>query len=257
MMALFPGLVAMISLFGLIADPATIEEGLRDLSTVLPPGARELLRAKLRDLVSTPSTELSIGLLISVITALWSASSGVDSLVDAMNVVYNKLEKRNWIRRRLMSLLMTLAIICCMVIAITLVAILPSVMGWLGEQLNILRIIAVARWPTLALVAVAGLVLLYRYAPCRQVPRRSDVSGPIFATAAFLAFSSLFSLYVSEFATYHKTYGTVGGVVALLFWLYYTSFMILVGAEISAALEGAKKLELATPSMPSMQDESC
>jgi len=175
-----------------------------------------------------------------VLTALWSASSGVDSLVDAMNVAYNRVEKRNWIKRRLMSLLMTLGLIVFTVIAITLVAVLPSLTGWLGERLNILRIIAVARWPGLAAAVAFGLFCLYRYAPCRKLPKKADTAGAIIATVLFLAVSSLFSLYVSEFASYHKTYGAVGSVVALLFWFYYSSFVILVGAELSAELEGEK-----------------
>jgi membrane protein len=240
MLALFPGLIALVSLFGLVADPQLIETGIRQLTGILPPGARELLREQLHALVNTPSTSLSLGLLISLLTALWSASSGVDSLVDAMNVAYNKVETRNWMMRRLMSLLMTLGLITFMLVAIALVAVLPSLTGWLGERLNILNIIAIARWPGLATGVAIGLFLLYRYAPNRPRPKRSDGSGPIVATALFLAVSSLFSLYVSEFASYQKTYGAVGSVVALLFWFYYSSFVVLLGAELSAELEGEK-----------------
>jgi membrane protein len=240
MLALFPGLIALVSLFGLVADPQWIEAGIAQLAGLLPPGARELLREQLHALVSTPSTSLSIGLLISMLTALWSASSGVDSLVDAMNVAYNKTETRNWVMRRLMSLLMTLGLIAFTLLTIVLVAVLPSVMGWLGERLHILQFVAIARWPGLAMLVALGLFCLYRFAPCRQRPVRSDITGPVFATVSFLVFSSLFSLYVSEFASYHKTYGAVGSVVALLFYFYYTSFVVLLGAELSAELEGEK-----------------
>jgi len=242
-LALFPGLIALVSLFGLVADPQLIESGMRQLAGILPPGPRELLREQLSDLVHTPHTSLSIGLLISLLTALWSASSGVDSLVDAMNVAYNKVEKRNWAMRRLMSLLMTLGVFIFMLFAIALVAVLPSLTGWLGEQLNILKVIAIARWPTLAASVAVGLFCLYRYAPCRPRPKQSDSSGAIVATLLFLGVSSLFSLYVSEFATYQKTYGAVGSVVALLFWFYYSSFVVLLGAELSAELEGEKRRE--------------
>ena len=95
----------------------------------------------------------------------------------------------------------------------------------------------------LCAVVALGLFLLYRYGPCRQRPKQSDSSGAIIATLLFLVVSSLFSLYVSEFASYHKTYGAVGSVVALLFWFYYTSFVVLVGAELSAELEGEKRCE--------------
>jgi membrane protein len=240
MLALFPGLIALVSLFGLVADPKEIEAGVRQMTGLLPPGARELLREQLHELVNTPSSSLSLGLVISVLTALWSASSGVDALVDSINVAYNKVEQRNWLRRRLMSLLMTLVLLVFTFVAITLVAVLPSIVHWLGDRVIVLHLVAALRWPVLAAVVAVGLFCLYRYAPSRKRPSTSDMSGAIIATVLFLVASSLFSLYVSEFAAYHKTYGAVGSVVALLFWFYYSSFVILVGAELSAELEGEK-----------------
>jgi len=240
MLALFPGLIALVSLFGLVADPREIEIGLRQLTGILPPGARELLREQLHALVNTPSSSLSLGLLISVLTALWSASSGVDALVDAINVAYNKVEKRNWLKRRMMSLLMTLVLLVFTFITIALVAVLPSIKHWLGDRIIALGLLSALRWPALAAIVAVGLFALYRYAPCRQRPSTSDTSGSIIATIFFLTASSLFSLYVSEFAAYHKTYGAVGSVVALLFWFYYSSLIILIGAELSAELEGEK-----------------
>lgn len=240
MLALFPGLIALVSLFGLVADPVTVERGVSQFTGILPPDARNLLQEQLHALVTTPSTSLTMGVAISLLTALWSASNGVDSLVDAMNVAYDKVEKRNWIKRRLMSLLLTFGLILFTIVAIMLVAVLPSLMGWLGEHINLLRVIAIARWPGLACAVALGLFCLYRFAPCRKRPRTSDASGAIVATVLFLVASSLFSLYVSEFASYHKTYGAVGSVVALLFWFYYSSFVVLLGAELSAALEGEK-----------------
>jgi membrane protein len=240
MLALFPGLLALVSLFGLFADPVEVEHGIHQLTGILPPGARELLREQLRALVETSTASLSLGLALSVLTALWSASAGVDSLIDAMNVAYNKAEKRNWIKRRLMSLLLTLALVVFTVLAIALVAVLPTLTSFLGHRIDLLHVLAVVRWPALALFVASGLFCLYRYAPCRKRPLKSDSTGAIVATLLFLLVSSLFSLYVSEFATYNKTYGAVGGVVALLFWFYYSSFVVLIGAELSAELEGEK-----------------
>lgn len=201
MLALFPGLIALVSVFGLIADPTTVEKGVSQLTGILPPDARQLLHEQLHALVTTPSSSLSLGVAISVLTALWSASSGVDSLVDAMNVAYDKVEKRHWLKRRLMSLLMTLGLIVFTCITIMLVAVLPSLTGWLGERIDVLRLIAVARWPGLACVVALGLFCLYRFAPCRTRPRTSDGCGAVIATVLFLLASSLFSLYVSEFAS--------------------------------------------------------
>ncbi|MDB4985607.1 MAG: Ribonuclease [Myxococcaceae bacterium] len=244
MLALFPGLIALVSLFGLIADPKEIEAGLSELTDLLPDTASDLLRTQLHDLVNTPSTSLSIGLLVSVLTALWSASSGVDALVDSINVAYNKVEKRNWFKRRAMSLLMTLVLIVLTFVIIGLVAVLPSINLWLGDRVIVLGLLSALRWPVLAAVVALGLFCLYRFAPCRKRPSTSDMSGALIATVLFLVASSLFSLYVSEFASYHKTYGAVGSVVALLFWFYYSSLIILLGAELSAEFEGEKEREL-------------
>ena len=224
-----------------------IEVGLAQLTDILPPGARELLRDQLHELVNTPSSSLSIGLLISVLTALWSASSGVDALVDAINVAYNKVEKRNWFRRRAMSILMTVVLLVFTFFTIGMVAVLPSINHWLGDRVIILGLLAALRWPALAAVVALGLFCLYRFAPSRDRPGTSDVSGALIATVLFLGASSLFSLYVSEFAAYHKTYGAVGSVVALLFWFYYSSLIILLGAELSAEFEGEKFREERRP----------
>jgi membrane protein len=251
MLALFPGLIALVSLFGLVADPKKVETGLSQLTDILPPGAREILRDQLHDLVSTPRTSLSLGLLISVLTALWSASSGVDALVDAINVAYNKVEKRNWLKRRALSILMTLVLLVFTFFTIGLVAVLPSIDHWVGDRVIILGLISALRWPALAAVVALGLFCLYRFAPSRDRPGTSDVSGALIATVLFLAASSLFSLYVSEFATYHKTYGAVGSVVALLFWFYYSSLIMLLGAELSAEFEGEKVREVRSTPPPS------
>ncbi|MET0285323.1 MAG: YihY/virulence factor BrkB family protein [Polyangiales bacterium] len=239
-LALFPALIALVTLFGLLVSPELIEAGMTRLSDLMPPGARELLQEQLHALVTTPSSSLSLGLFISVIAALWSASSGVDSLVDAINVAYDKVEKRNFVRRRLMSLLMTLALLVFTLFTISLVALVPTFEAWLGDRIIILGLISALRWPALACFVAFGLLCLYRFAPSRKLPNTMDITGPIVATVLFLAASTLFSLYVSEFASYHKTYGAVGSVVALMFWFYYSSFVIMLGAELSAELEGEK-----------------
>jgi membrane protein len=240
-LALFPALIALVSLFGLIANPDLIEAGMTRLSDLMPPGARDLLQEQLHALVTTPRSSLSLGLLISVSAALWSASSGVDSLVDAINVAYDKVERRNFFRRRMMSLLMTLGLLLFTFFTIVAVALVPTFEAWLGERIIVLGLISALRWPTLACFVAFGLMCLYRYAPSRKRrPKTMDLTGPIVATVLFLVASSLFSLYVSEFASYHKTYGAVGSVVALLFWFYYSSFVMLLGAELSAELEGEK-----------------
>ena len=240
MLALFPGMIALISIYGLIADRGQVSAAIGQLSSILPSDAWKPLETQLHALVSTESTSLSLGLLVSTLAALWSASSGVDALITATNAAYHKDEKRSWVKRRGVSLLFTVALVLFMGVAISLIAVVPSLLALLGERFFLLRLIDIARWPTLGVFVALGLMVLYRYAPCRPTPRRWASSGAILGAAVWLTASAGFSMYVSNFGNYNETYGALGGVIALLLWFYISAFIVLVGAEISAELEGEK-----------------
>lgn len=239
-LALFPGLVALVSLYGMLADPADVEAFLGSLATLLPASAWSTLREELHTLVSTPASSLSLSLLVSVLAAFWSAASGVGSLMEAVNLAYDKKETRSFVRRKLIALGLTLGLIAFIMFAIALVAILPSVQALLGDRNGLLTLASIARWPLLASCVAFGMLTVYRIAPCRKRPRRWSPSGAVLATVLWLALSAVFSLYVSEFGSYHKTYGAVGGVIVLMLWFYLSSALVLLGAEVTAALEGEK-----------------
>lgn len=240
-LALFPGLLALVSLYGMVADPGDVESFVSSLSTLLPSSAWMTLREELHKLVSTPGSSLSLGFVISLGGALWSAASGVGSLIEAVNLAYDKKEKRSFLRLKGISLGLTFGLIAFIMFAIALVAVLPSILALFGDRTGLLTLVNIARWPVLASCVAFGLLTVYRIAPCRKRPRRWSPTGALLATVLWLALSAVFSLYVSEFSSYNQTYGAVGGIIVLLLWFYWSAVLVLIGAEITAALEGEKR----------------
>jgi membrane protein len=240
MLALFPSLLALVSLYGLLSDRQDVEGFLSSLAGLLPSSAWETLHEELRALVSVESSSLSLGFAVSMVGALWSASSGVDALVEAVNWAYGKREARSFLRLRGLSFKLTFGLMAFAIVAIALVAVLPSAVAVFRHSSELLRALNVLRWPLLAISGTIGLLTLYRVAPCRPHPDRWVLSGALVASVLWLAISGVFSFYVSEFGSYHKTYGALGGVIVLLLWFYWSAFLVLLGAELTAALEGEK-----------------
>lgn len=243
--AIFPALVAAVSIYGLVADPADVERQVGALSGVLPQEAANLITGQLHRISATSSDALSVGLLGGVLLALWSAASGVKALITALNVSYGESERRGFLHLNAAALLLTLGAIVFAVLSLALIVALPALLGnlgigGLGEIGRI--VISVSRWPLLALVILLGLAVLYRYGPSRDQPRWRWVSwGAAVAAVLWLVASALFSFYVSNFGNYNKTYGSIGAVVILLLWFYLTAFIVLLGAALNAEMEHQTK----------------
>jgi membrane protein len=236
-MAIFPALIAVVSIYGLFADPSTIANQLNSLTATLPDEARKVITDQVTAL-STRRQTLGISLVLSLLIALWSASAGTSNLLTAINVAYNEEEKRGFVKKRLLALGLTVAAIIFMVIILGLVAVSPPLLrvvfgtGALRWVLQIVGLLIV-----LVLVP-AALALLYRLAPDRDAPRMRWASvGAVVATLIWLAASIGFSIYTSTFGNYAKTYGVFAGIVVLLLWLWLTMYAILLGAEINAEAE--------------------
>jgi membrane protein len=235
-LALFPSLIALVLAYGLFADPGTIATQIDSLGSALPAEVKELIIAQLTA-QSAKSGALSIGVIVSLLIALWSASGGVANLVQAVNTAYDETDDRNIVKKRLIALGLTFGAIIFMIILITLIAVLPVVFSFFdGGPLRWL--VQVVRWVLIAVLIMVALAVLYRVAPDRDAPKLRWASpGAVVATLLWLLVSLGFSLYVSLFASYAKTYGAVAGIVVLLMWLWLTSYAILFGAEINAEAE--------------------
>ena len=241
LLSIFPGMSALISIYGLVADPATIETQLNSLSGVLPQEALKLLSDQLHTLVAAPRDKLGLGLLVSLLIALWSATSGTGSLMQALTVAYEERENRGILSFYGRAIVLTIGVGVFALLSLFLIAGIPAVIGSLPLSELWRDRISLIRWPLLAILAVAALGVLYRYGPARRNPCWHCLSGGTMAAAVlWLVVSAGFSFYVARFSSYDKTYGSLGAVVILLMWFYVTAYIILAGAELNAEIEKAR-----------------
>jgi len=236
-LAIFPALVAIVSIYGLFADPATITSQLKSLTEALPGQARQVITDQVTALAAR-RTALGIGLIISILIALWSASGGISNMLTAITAAYDEEEKRGFIKKRLLSLALTVGAILFMLIMLGIVAVLPPLLNSLFGSGVLKWVFQILGWLVLMVIVMVVLGFLYRIAPDRDAPKIKWVSvGAVVATVIWLLASIGFSIYSSTFGNYAKTYGVFAGIVVLLFWLWLTSYAILLGAEINAESE--------------------
>jgi len=237
-LAIFPALAAFVSTYGLLVSPSELQNDLKTVGSVLPPQTSELIQSQLERIVSSQSSQLGWGLLGSVVLALWSASKGMKAMIEAMNITYDEEEKRGTIKLNLIAILLTLGAIIAVIVFLGLIAVLPALLGSLGLGEMVRALLNYIRWPLLAVAAIFAIAVLYRYGPSRDQPQWKWVSwGAVIATALWLLGSLLFSIYVSNFGSYDKTYGSLGVVIILMMWFFLSAYSILLGSEINAEME--------------------
>ncbi|WP_114558201.1 YihY/virulence factor BrkB family protein [Desertihabitans aurantiacus] len=238
-LALFPALAALVGLYGLFADPATITQQLGSFLQGLPAEARTLITDQLTSLSSGGRQGLGLSVIISLLVALWSASGGVSNLITAVNAAYDEDDERNFVKKRGLALLLTLGAIIFLLLVLTLLAVVPPLVEAVFGGSPVIRfLLLAARWVVLVALVMAALAVVYRLAPDRDAPQLKWVSvGAVVATVIWLVASIGFSVYVSTFGSYAKTYGVFAGIIVLLLWLWITSYAVLLGAEINAEAE--------------------
>ena len=237
-LAIFPALIAMVSLYGLVASPETVADQVEDLSAQLPDAAAELIGDQLTEIVSNSGGALTVSLIVSILAALWAASGGMGNLITAVNIAYDEAETRNVVKLKALSLLLTLGGIVFVLVTFGLVAVVPAILEALPLGVVGTILAQVARWVLLLGVFSGALAVLYRVAPDRDAPRLSWVSlGSVIVTVVWALVSVGFALYVNNFGSYDKTYGAIAGVIVLMLWLYLTCYLVLLGAEINSEAE--------------------
>jgi membrane protein len=241
LLSIFPGMSALISIYGLVADPATIENQLNSLAGILPQEALKLLSDQLHALVAAPRDKLGLGLVVSLLLALWSSTSGTGAVMQALNVAFEEEERRGVLSFYGRAIALTLGIGLFALLSLFLIAVVPAIIDLLPLAELWRDRVSLIRWPLLAIFAIVALGVLYRYAPARQHPSWNCLSpGTIAAAVLWLVGSAGFSFYVARFSSYDKTYGSLGAVVILLMWFYVTAFIILAGAELNSEIEKAR-----------------
>ncbi len=237
-LALFPALTALVSIYGFFADASNIDQQVSALSGVLPAGAVDILHEEIKRLAAVHNSGLSIGFAFGLLFALWSANSGMKAIIDALNVAYEEKEKRSFIRLNLISLVMTLVAMVSLMLMIGAVVAAPIILGSMGLGGISAALIAYLRWPVLVVLVVAGLAALYRFAPSRREARWQWLSvGGVAAAILWLGSSALFSWYIANFGHYNVTYGSLGAAMGMMMWMWISAIAVLLGAQLNAEIE--------------------
>jgi membrane protein len=236
--AVFPALSALVAIYGLTADPATVEQQFGMLKSVLPPQAFDIVIEQIRRVAESSGHSLGWSLVFSLGLAIWSVGNLVQALFAALNLAYEEPERRSVLRFYLSAFGLALLGIVSSVLILVGFVYVPLLFAYAGFSAQFESLVRLARWPLLALLVLLALALLYRYGPCRRAAKWRWVTvGSLFATVVWLIASAGFSYYVTHFANYDRIYGSLGAVIVLLFWLYLSFYIVLLGAEINAQLE--------------------
>jgi len=243
-LALFPTITMLISLYGLVFDPDTVQPQLHYLQSFMPPAAYELIADRIQSLVSAPARGLGIGFIISLMISLWSSSTGTKSVLNALTLAYNQQETRGMIKFQLVSLGMTLIAVLGAALAIGILVLIPVVITFVGLTGYGKLLVGLCSFVAMVTFVVTALGLLYRFGPAGS-GRIFFAPGAALATVVWLLGSWAFGLYVGHFAAYSATYGPLAALIGLMMWFYLTAYIVLLGAEVNAALDKEWKKERA------------
>jgi membrane protein len=247
LLAVFPALAAAVSIYGLFATPTDIAGHLQQVSAMLPAEATKILAQQLRELTRHSSDTLSIGIIVGIAVALWSARKGMVALMKVTNVAYDEDEHRGFFKQLFISLSFTVGAVIGFLAVLLLGVAVPLAVSLLPLGSAVEIVLLAVRWLLLFGVAVLGLAVVYRFAPDRQPARwRWVTPGSLIAASLWLIGSVLFAFYVRNWGSYGKTYGALGGVVILLMWFYLSAYVIILGAEINAEVERQTRKDTTT-----------
>jgi membrane protein len=244
LLAVFPAITALVSCYGLFANPATIGANLQTLALMLPEGSFQIVQDQIARVLMKGNTALGATFLFGLALAVWSANAGVKAVIDALNVAYEEREKRSFIRLNLLSLAFTTGGIAALLLMVSAVVALPLALDHLGLAPESQIIVSLARWPLLLVILVTALGLLYRFGPSRRAARWEWLSvGTLAAALLWIVGSSLLSWYLSNFANYNATYGSLGAAIGLMMWMWMSAIIVLCGAELNSEIEHQTALD--------------
>ena len=238
LLALFPAITALVSLYGLFTNASTISQHISLVAGLLPAGGLEILEEQVSRITSKGDTKLGFASLFGLGLTLWSANAGMKAIIDALNVIYDEKEKRGFIKLNLISLTLTLGGMLAILLAIGAIVVLPLLLSFVGLGGISETLLRALRWPALLVVVILGLAVLYRFGPSRDEARWQWLSvGSVFAAITWLASSALLSWYLENFADYDATYGSLGAAIGLMMWMWLSAIVILFGAELNSEIE--------------------
>jgi membrane protein len=250
-LSLFPALLVMVSLVGLVASPDTVTKFLTDVIGALgPASAVDTFQGPIESITSNKGAA-GVMAIVGVVAALWSASGYVGAFTEASNSIYEVEEGRPFWKLKPLQLLVTF--VCISLVALTALALVVSgpLATAIGEAIGLGDAAITAwqfgKWPVMLVLVLVVLSVLFYASPNAQVRRRLISPGALLALVAWIVASVGFALYVANFGSYDKTYGSLGGVVVFLLWLWITNMAVLLGAEYNAELERARQMKEGVP----------
>ena len=240
LLALFPALLFFVALLGYLPVENAFDKLLSALSAVTPPELVELVQDQLEQIGQGNHGSL---LTLGIVGAIWSSSAAIVAIIDALNRAYDVTEWRTWWKRRLVAILLTLALAMFTLVSLALVLIGPdlasTIVAWLGLTPAAGVVWVIVRWPLMIICVVVGVDLVYHFAPNKKERWVWITPGSLLATTLWMGNSFAFKLYVTNFANYTATYGTIGAVIVAMLWFYVSSLAILIGAELNGVIEQA------------------
>jgi len=244
LLSVFPALAAAVSIYGLFATPTDVIKHMQAFSGVLPPGVWDIFSTQLQTITRHESSTLTFAAVLGLVIALWSARSAMSALMTATNIAYGEREKRNFFVQLLVSLVLTVGAVLGFLIMMLLGIAIPVTLKILGTHPWVQIVADALQWVLLWLFTIWALAFVYRYAPAREPAKWYWVRwGSTIAATLWLGTSALFAIYVQAFANYGKTYGALGGVIALIMWFYLSSVIVVLGAQINAEMERQTKVD--------------
>ena len=237
MFGIFPGLAAIIAIFGLVADPVVISDQLSLMEDIIPNDAYRLLDAQVTALVRAPAQTLGWATSLSILLALWSCRAAVGALIGGLNAIAGQ-RQRNTFVEILMALVLTFALVILAIVAVNVVIVLPIIMAFLPIPTGTAWLLEGLRWLVALCVLIAGLGLLYRFGPVRDRRGRWITVGALVVVVVWIAASAGLSFYLTNFASYNELYGSIGAVIGMMLWLYVSAYLILLGAALNMHVHG-------------------
>ncbi|WP_425071673.1 YihY/virulence factor BrkB family protein [Sagittula sp. S175] len=247
LLSLFPAITAAVALAGMVTDPSYLIDTSDAIARVLPAAAAEILMGQLTSVVTASNSSLGWAALFAIGLALWSASKAVENFIIGLNVINGERERRGYFVLKLLNIAMTLCLIIGILITVGIVAAMPAIAAYVWKNPQFNELVLVIRWPILFIVGVFGIAMLYRFGPSRRRAKwRWLTPGAALACALWVTGSIIFSKYVQSFGSYNETFGTLGGVIILLYWLWLSAFIVLLGATVDAEMEAQTRHDTTT-----------
>lgn len=246
-LAIFPAIAAALSIYGLVMEPAQVEQQMSQLANVLPEQAHQMISDILKQQSEKSGSSLGWSLVLSLLISLWSANKGTKAVFEGVNITYDETDGRGFFKKNAVTLMFTLGGIIIGFFAIVMVVAFPALIDKIGLPSTLEIIIQFLRWPVLALIVMFALTAVYKIAPYRESPAFKWASwGAIIATVFWLAGSLLFSLFVNNFGILDETYGSFAAVITLMLWFFLTAFIVLLGAEVNSEMEHQTRRDTTT-----------